>query len=40
VNSSGPIGNELEIRSLRYFVAVAEELNFTRGSPSGIAQRP
>ena len=28
----GPIGNELEIRSLRYFVAAAEELNFTRAS--------
>ena len=29
---SGPIGNELEIRSLRYFVVAAEELNFTRAA--------
>ena len=28
----GPIGNELEIRSLRYFVVAAEELNFTRAA--------
>jgi DNA-binding transcriptional LysR family regulator len=30
--SGGPIGNELEIRSLRYFVVAAEELNFTRAA--------
>ena len=28
----GPIGNELEIRTLRYFVVAAEELNFTRAA--------
>jgi DNA-binding transcriptional LysR family regulator len=28
----GPIGNELEIRALRYFVVAAEELNFTRAA--------
>ena len=33
VNTPGsPIGNELEIRSLRYFVTAAEELNFTRAA--------
>jgi DNA-binding transcriptional LysR family regulator len=30
--TGGPIGNELEIRSLRYFVAAAEERNFTRAA--------
>jgi DNA-binding transcriptional LysR family regulator len=30
--TGGPIGNELEIRSLRYFVTAAEELNFTRAA--------
>jgi DNA-binding transcriptional LysR family regulator len=30
--TGGPIGNELEIRSLRYFVVAAEELNFTRAA--------
>ena len=30
--AGGPIGNELEIRSLRYFVVAAEELNFTRAA--------
>jgi DNA-binding transcriptional LysR family regulator len=30
--TGGPIGNELEIRALRYFVVAAEELNFTRAA--------
>jgi DNA-binding transcriptional LysR family regulator len=30
--TGGPIGNELEIRALRYFVTAAEELNFTRAA--------
>jgi DNA-binding transcriptional LysR family regulator len=28
----GPVGNELEIRALRYFIVAAEELNFTRAA--------
>jgi DNA-binding transcriptional LysR family regulator len=31
-NQGSPVGNELEIRSLRYFVVAAEELNFTRAA--------
>jgi len=30
--TGGPIGNELETRALRYFVAAAEELSFTRAA--------